>query len=123
VKSDFGERPASLAARVNQFLTFRASLRQNVIWVRSLPRIYLQSPTSARAPPRALDHNTHCVMLARVILLRNSDGVDYGRHQYLPWPWWFAWYPIMHKGERIWLRWIQRRWHDRRLGDGWYEYR
>src|SRR6516225_7207069 len=58
---------ASLAVRVNQFLTFRTSLRQNVIWVRSLPRIYLPSLTSARAPPRALDYNTHCVMLARVI--------------------------------------------------------
>jgi hypothetical protein len=56
---------------------------------------------------------------------RNEDGngVDHGRHQYPSWTWWFAWYPIMHKGERIWLRWIQRRWHDRRLGDGWYEYR
>jgi hypothetical protein len=54
-------RPASLARCVNQFLTFRASLRQNVIWVRSLPRIYLQSLTGARAPPRALDHNTNCL--------------------------------------------------------------
>jgi len=56
---------------------------------------------------------------------RNEDGngVDHGRHQYPSWTWWFAWYPIMHKGERIWLRWIQRRWHDRWLGDGWHEYR
>jgi hypothetical protein len=56
---------------------------------------------------------------------RNEDGngVDHGQPQYLPWTWWFAWHPILHKGERIWLRWIQRRWHARRLGDGWYEYR
>jgi hypothetical protein len=66
-----------------------------------------------------------CVLLVGIAyrFWKMSLCKAYGQPQYLPWTWWFAWYPIMHKGKRIWLRWIQRRWHARRLGDGWYEYR
>jgi hypothetical protein len=46
----------SLAARVNQSLTFGANSGKSVIWVRSLPPIYPKSHERSLAPLRALDH-------------------------------------------------------------------
>lgn len=40
----------------------------------------------------------------------------------LPFRSWFAWRPIKIDGKRVWLKWVERRYHDRWLGDGWWEY-
>jgi hypothetical protein len=39
------------------------------------------------------------------------------------WHSWFAWHPITIDGQRVWLRWIERRRYHRYLDDDWWGYR
>jgi len=40
------------------------------------------------------------------------------------WRRWFAWRPVIAIcGERMWLCVVERCWHERRLGDGYWQYR
>jgi hypothetical protein len=39
------------------------------------------------------------------------------------WRRWFAWHPVTVDGQRVWLRWIERRRYRRYLGDDWWGYR